>query len=230
MKTADPSRYIDHTLLKPEATRSDIEKLCREAKRWNFASVCVNPCWASLAAEKLKGSGVKTCAVIGFPLGGDTVVERISAIATLLEAGVEEFDFVMNAGRFRSDAEELFDEYAFIAMLFGGRFVGKLIIECCLLTDDEKTLACMMAKKAGFDFVKTSTGFGSGGATVHDVRLIRKAVGRKTGVKAAGGIRTLADVEAMIAAGATRIGTSSGVGIMKEYKKREKSDGGRMHS
>lgn len=225
MKTVDIAKYIDHTLLKPEATADDIAKLCREAKRFGFASVCVHPCWAALAAKKLKGSGVKTCTVVGFPLGCDLTIEQSLAIETMRAAGVREFDFAMNTGRFRSDAVRLFKEYEFLLQMFDKSIVTKLIIECCNLSDDEKIEACHMAYLAGFDFVKTSTGFGSGGATVEDVRLMRKAVGTSLGVKASGGIRTLADAEAMITAGATRIGTSAGVEIMKEYRKRKMENG-----
>ena len=214
--------YIDHTFLKPNGTPADIAKLCREAKRYAFASVCVHPCAVQRCAKLLKGSGVAVCTVIGFPLGQHTPTTILYEALEAVEHGATELDFVINVSELkalvkRGDVEPLRERWAFILEAVHGLkpgIVTKLIIECCYLTDAEKVAACRMAKAAGFDFVKTSTGFGTGGATVADVKLMRKAVGRKLGVKAAGGIRTKETALAMIAAGATRLGSSAGCEIV----------------
>jgi len=212
---------IDHTFLKAAGDADAIRKLCLEAKRCHFASVCVNPCEVELAAKLLKKSDVKVCTVVGFPLGQNTTLIKCEEAADAVDNGATELDFVINVRLLKHNPEACRQELEFLveecrAMSDG--LVLKLIIECCYLTKEEKVLACKMAKKAGFDFVKTSTGFGTGGATVEDVKLMRKTVGKKMGVKAAGGIRTLADAEALIAAGATRLGCSAGMAILKEMK------------
>lgn len=216
------AKYIDHTFLKPNGTPADIAKLCREARKHGFASVCVHPCEVARCAKLLKGTDVAVCTVIGFPLGQNTPTTILYEAMEAVEAGATELDFVVNVNELKcgvrkSAVDELAKRWGLIVEAVKGLradTVTKLIIECCYLTDEEKVAACKMAKKAGFDFVKTSTGFGPGGATAADVRLMRKAVGRKMGVKAAGGIRTKADAEAMIAAGATRLGCSAGVAIV----------------
>lgn len=218
----DLAPYIDHTFLRPDGSPEDCAKLCREAKKYGFASVCVHPCEVRRCARLLKGTDVAVCTVIGFPLGQNAPTTILYEALGAVESGARELDFVINVGELkvaaaRGDAEDLRKRWAFIIEAVKGldaSVVTKLIIECCYLTDHEKVVACKLAKAAGFDFVKTSTGFGTGGATVADVRLMRKAVGRKMGVKAAGGIRTRADAEAMIAAGATRLGCSAGVAIV----------------
>jgi deoxyribose-phosphate aldolase len=210
---------IDHTLLKPEATKDQIRKLCEEAKEHRFASVCVNPTYVRLAAKLLRGSAVKVCTVVGFPLGAHTTEIKATEARRAIREGAKEIDMVINIGALKSGEEELVHEdiLAVVKVCHEAGALCKVIIEAALLTDKEKTLACQAARRAQADFVKTSTGFGPGGATVHDVRLMAEAIrGASMGVKAAGGIRTLADVQRMLEAGATRIGTSSGVQIMKE--------------
>ena len=209
---------IDHTCLKPDAVEADIKKLCREAKKFRFASVCVNPCYIDLAKKSLKGSGVNVCTVIDFPLGQSLVEARCAEAKYAVDHGADELDFVMNVSLLKNDPVAAHEELGIVAAYCRQCTPGvvtKLIIECCNLTDDEKLLACKIAKDVGFDFVKTSTGFGKGGATVADVRLMRKAIGRKMGLKAAGGIRTRDDAVAMLKAGATRLGCSAGVAIMQ---------------
>ena len=216
------AKYIDHTFLKPNGSPKDIAKLCREAKKYGFASVCVHPCEVKRCAKLLKGTDVAVCTVIGFPLGQNTPTTILYEALEAIESGAKELDFVINVNELKvasakGDAGELQKRWCFIIEAVKGLradVVTKLIIECCYLTDEEKVVACKLAKAAGFDFVKTSTGFGTGGATVADVKLMRKTVGKKMGVKAAGGIRTKADAEAMIAAGATRLGCSAGVAIV----------------
>ena len=210
--------YIDHTFLKPDGDEDAIRKLCREAKKYGFASVCVSPAEVKLAAKLLKKSSVKVCTVIDFPLGQSTVVCKTFEAIEAIENGAKELDFVINQRLLKYDPEACQQELSVIADVIKRKdasIVTKLIIECCNLTKDEKILACRMAKKAGFDFVKTSTGFAKGGATVEDVKLMRKTVGKKMGVKAAGGIRDKATALAMIEAGATRLGCSAGVEICK---------------
>ena len=214
----DLAKFIDHTFLRPDGDADAIRRLCREAKKYGFASVCVNPCEVGLAARLLKGSRVAVCTVVGFPLGQNTYsIKRAEALDAIAH-GATELDFVINVRLLKHDPDACAAELdGLVAACREARdgLVLKLIIECCFLTDAEKRLACRLAKKAGFDFVKTSTGFGSGGATVKDVKLMRRAVGPKMGVKAAGGIRTREDALAMIAAGATRIGCSAGVQILQ---------------
>lgn len=210
------AKYIDHTFLGMGGDADAVRKLCREAAKYGFASVCVNPSEVSLAARLLKKSAVKVCTVIGFPLGQSTTAIKIAEAIDAVCNGARELDFVINVRLLKHDPDECLRELCGIIRAVRGTghsIETKLIIECCQLSDAEKTLACRLAKKAGFDFVKTSTGFGSGGATVADVKLMRRAVGKKMGVKAAGGIRDKATALAMIAAGATRIGSSAGVAI-----------------
>lgn len=208
--------YIDHTLLKADATMGDITRIAGEAASYGFASVCVNPCWVPLCRKLLDGTGVKVCTVVGFPLGAASSRAKAAETAAAVEDGADEIDMVINIGYLRSgmDDEVLGDIKAVREACLGK--VLKVIIEACLLTDEEKIRACRLAEEAGADFVKTSTGFSSGGATVADVALMRKAVGGRLKVKAAGGIRTLADARAMIGAGASRIGASAGIAIVRE--------------
>ena len=208
--------YIDHTLLKADATMGDITRIAGEAASYGFASVCVNPCWVPLCRKLLDGAGVKVCTVVGFPLGAASSRAKAAETAAAVEDGADEIDMVINIGYLRSgmDDEVLGDIKAVREACLGK--VLKVIIEACLLTDEEKIRACRLAEEAGADFVKTSTGFSSGGATVADVALMRKAVGGRLKVKAAGGIRTLADARAMIGAGASRIGASAGIAIVRE--------------
>ena len=208
------NKYIDHTLLKPESTQDQIDNLIAEAKEYNFASVCVNPTWVSLAAEALKDSDVKVCTVIGFPLGANT--SRVKAFETkdAIENGADEIDMVINIGRLKAKEYD-FVENDIRAVVEASRDkLVKVIIETCLLTNEEKEKACQLSVAAGADYVKTSTGFSTAGANVHDVALMRKTVGPNIGVKAAGGARSYADAEAFVKAGATRIGASSGVAIV----------------
>ena len=209
---------IDHTLLKPEATREQVEQLCDEAKQYGFASVCVNPAHVRLCAQRLKGSPVKVCAVVGFPLGATLPEVKAFETQQALEAGATEIDMVINIGALKDKDADLVarDMAAVVRTAHAGNALVKVIIEAALLSDDEKTTACQLAQSAGADFVKTSTGFGPGGATVEDVALMRRVVGPMMGIKAAGGIRTLADAQKMMAAGATRIGASASVKIMAE--------------
>jgi deoxyribose-phosphate aldolase len=211
---------IDHTLLKPDATRSDIETLCREAAQYEFASVCVNPTWVALCARLLQGSRVKVCSVVGFPLGATTADTKHYETRRAIFDGAREIDMVVNVGALKSGDLRLVqrDIEAVTAPCRDAGAVSKVIIEAALLTDEEKITACTLAKAAGADFVKTSTGFGPGGATAHDVALMRRAVGEEMGVKAAGGVRDLEAVKAMVAAGATRIGASAGVRIVQESR------------
>ncbi len=208
--------YIDHTLLKPEATESQIRALCAEARQWRFASVCVNPRWAATAAEELRGSRVKVCTVIGFPLGASVSAVKEFEARRAVADGADELDMVVSVGDLKAGRDEYVrSDIAAVARGAQGRTV-KVIIEACLLTDEEKARACRLAAAAGADFVKTSTGFSKGGATVHDVALMRAVVGPDVGVKAAGGIHTRAEAEEMIAAGATRIGASAGAAICRK--------------
>ena len=210
---------IDHTLLKPDATRSDIEALCREAADYGFASVCVNPTWVALCARLLAGRGV-VCSVVGFPLGATTPDTKHYETRRAIFDGAREIDMVINVGALKSGDVRVVerDIEAVTAPCREGGALSKVIIEAALLTDDEKVTACTLAKAAGADFVKTSTGFGPGGATVADVALMRRVVGAEMGVKAAGGVRDLEGLKAMVAAGATRIGASAGVRIVQESR------------
>ena len=207
--------YIDHTLLKPEASREQIRAVCNEAKQYHFASVCVNSCWVPLIAEELKGSGVSVCCVIGFPLGASLSSVKAFEAREAVAAGAQEIDMVINVGAVKSGGWELVKEDIVAVNAAKGTAKLKVIIETCLLTDEEKVRVCQIAKEAGADFVKTSTGFSTGGATVHDVELMRRTVGPEMGVKASGGIRTLEDALAMIEAGASRLGASAGVKIIE---------------
>jgi deoxyribose-phosphate aldolase len=219
--TADGiATMIDHTLLKPEATRMDMETLCREAAEYRFASVCVNPAWVSTCARLLRDSSVKVCSVVGFPLGATTSDTKHYETRRAIFDGAREIDMVINVGALKS-AELRVVEQDIEAVTLPCREVGvvsKIIIEAALLSDDEKVTACTLAKAAGADYVKTSTGFGPGGATAADVALMRRVVGDEMGVKAAGGVRDLEAVKAMVAAGATRIGASAGVRIVQESR------------
>jgi deoxyribose-phosphate aldolase len=211
---------IDHTLLKPDATRQQIEELCREAAQFKFATVCVNPTWVALCARLLSGSGVGVCSVVGFPLGATTADAKGYETRRVIFDGAREVDMVINVGALKSGelrvVERDIDSVTSPCRECG--VLSKVIIEAALLTDDEKVTACTLAKAAGADYVKTSTGFGPGGATAADVALMRRIVGAEMGVKAAGGVRDLEGVKAMIAAGATRVGASAGVKIVKEAR------------
>jgi deoxyribose-phosphate aldolase len=214
------SGLIDHTLLKPDATRTDIEQLCREAAEFHFATVCVNPSWVALAASLLRGAGVGVCSVVGFPLGATTADVKQYEARRAIYDGASEIDMVINIGALKSgdlrtvekDIEAVVDPCRQCGV------ISKVIIEAALLTDEEKITASTLSKAAGADFVKTSTGFGPGGATAADVALMRRVVGAEMGVKAAGGVRDLEGLKAMVAAGATRVGASAGVRIVQESK------------
>lgn len=211
------ARLIDHTILKPDALREEISRLCAEALRYEFASVCVNSAWVPLAADALAGSSVKVCTVVGFPLGACATQAKVSETEIAISAGAREIDMVLNAGLLRggeTDAVES-DIRAVVEASHARGAIVKVILETSLLTDAQKALACEISKRAGADFVKTSTGFGKSGATAADVALMRGIVGPDVGVKASGGVRTLDDVRVMVAAGASRIGTSSGVAILE---------------
>lgn len=208
------NKYIDHTLLKPESTQEQIAKLVFEAKEYDFASVCVNPTWVSYCANELSGTDVKVCTVIGFPLGATTSATKAFEAKEAIENGASEVDMVINIGLLKSGQYQAVEDDIRAVVEASGDKLVKVIIEACLLTDEETVKACELSVSAGADFVKTSTGFSIHGATVEDVALMRKTVGDKVGVKAAGGARSLADAEAFIAAGATRIGTSAGVAIV----------------
>ncbi len=212
----DLAKYIDHTLLKPDATASDIDRLCAEAKEYGFASVCVNPTWVKRAATNLRGTDVKTTSVIGFPLGANTSEIKAMEARRALRDGARELDMVINIGFLKSGFTDLVQK-DIEKVVDAGHEVGalvKVIIEAGLLTDAEKVIACLLAKRAKADYVKTSTGFLAGGATVYDVALMRETVGPDMGVKASGGVHTAEEAEEMIAAGATRIGASAGVQIV----------------
>ena len=209
---------IDHTLLKPDATRHDIEKLCREAAQFHFATVCVNPAWVALSAKLLHGSGVGVCSVVGFPLGATTADVKHYETRRAIFDGATEIDMVINIGALKSGDLTVVerDIAAVVQPCHEATVISKVILEVALLTDDEKIAACTLAKAVGADFVKTSTGFASGGATAHDVALMRRVVGAAMGVKAAGGVRDYEGLKAMVAAGATRVGASAGVKIVQE--------------
>ena len=211
---------IDHTLLKPDASRADIEKLCREAAEFNFATVCVNPAWVFLAATLLRGKGVGVCSVVGFPLGATTADVKHFETRRAIYDGANEIDMVINIGALKSGDLRVVEQdiEAVVDPCRQCGVISKVIIEAALLTDEEKITACTLSKAAGADFVKTSTGFASGGATAADVALMRRVVGSDMGVKAAGGVRDLEGLRAMVAAGATRVGASAGVKIVQESK------------
>ncbi|HYP25251.1 MAG TPA: deoxyribose-phosphate aldolase [Blastocatellia bacterium] len=212
------ARFIDHTLLKPEATRDDILKLCEEGARYGFASVCINPTWVRDAACALRGSGVKVCTVIGFPLGANTPDTKAYEARRAIFDGASELDMVINVGALKSGDYETVarDVSAVVEVAHEAGLICKVIIETALLSDEEKVKACLIAKEARADFVKTSTGFSKGGATVSDIALMRRTVGGEMGVKASGGVKDLKSAQEMIQAGATRIGASVGVKIVQE--------------
>ena len=215
----DPSiaALIDHTILKPDATRADIVKVCREARQYGFASVCVNPYWVPVVRAELDGSPVKVCSVVGFPLGATSTEAKVCETAAALRAGAQEIDMVINVGALRSGDHEAvkLDIQQVVRVAHEAGAIVKVILETALLDDNQKAVACTLVKLAGADFVKTSTGFGPSGATAQDVALMRSVVGSEMGVKASGGIRTLADLKSMTAAGATRIGASASVKIVE---------------
>jgi deoxyribose-phosphate aldolase len=210
------AKYIDHTNLKSTATKADIIKLCVEAKEYGFASVCVQSCYAELAAKKLSGSDVKVCCTIGFPLGTNSTESKAFEAEDAVNRGAKEIDMVVNVGAVKdADWEYVKSDIRAVREAIGGNGILKVIIEACLLTDEEKIMACRTAAEAGAEFVKTSTGFSTGGATEHDVKLMRETVGQRLGVKAAGGIRNFEQAVKMIEAGASRIGASAGIDIVK---------------
>ncbi|QPC46933.1 deoxyribose-phosphate aldolase [Mangrovibacillus cuniculi] len=214
--TTNVAKLIDHTLLKADAVTAEVEILCTEAREYGFASVCVNPTWVNYAAEQLKGSGVDVCTVIGFPLGASTPEVKAFETTNAIENGATEVDMVINIGALKDKNDELvLRDIKAVVDAAKGKALTKVIIETCLLTDEEKVRACELSVKAGADFVKTSTGFSTGGATVEDIALMRKTVGPDLGVKASGGVRSAEDAAAMTKAGATRIGASSGVKIVQ---------------
>ncbi|MFX3623783.1 MAG: deoxyribose-phosphate aldolase [Ectobacillus sp.] len=211
----DYAKLIDHTLLKADTKKDAIVTLCEEAKQHHFASVCVNPTWVETAAQLLRGTDVKVCTVIGFPLGANTPETKAFETKDAIEKGATEIDMVINIGALKDKNDELVErDIRAVVEAAKGKALVKVIIETCLLTEEEKVRACELSVKAGADFVKTSTGFSTGGATLEDVALMRKTVGPDIGVKASGGVRDFAGMEAMVKAGATRIGTSSGVALV----------------
>lgn len=213
------ANYIDHTILKPEATIEDVKRLCREAKEYNFASVCVNGYYAKLVSQELLGSEVKTCVVVGFPLGAMTKEVKAFEANNAIENGASEIDMVINIGALKDKNYDLVKEdIEAVVNTAKGKAIAKVIIETCLLTDEEKVKACEISKEAKADFVKTSTGFSSAGATKEDIALMRKTVGSDLGVKASGGIRDFKTAMDMINAGASRIGASASIAIVKESK------------
>ena len=212
------NKLIDHTLLKAFATKDEIIKLCEEAKLYDFASVCVNPCNVALAKECLEGTDVRVCTVIGFPLGANTIEIKQAETMDAVNNGATEIDMVINIGKAKEhDYNYITEEIKSVVSVAGGNIV-KVIIEKCYLTDEEKVEVCRAASLAGAHFVKTSTGFGTGGATKEDVSLMRNSILDTMSVKASGGVKTLSDLNEMVAAGANRIGASSGINIIKEYK------------
>jgi deoxyribose-phosphate aldolase len=210
--------FIDHTLLKQDATQAQIVQLCAEARAYQFASVCVNPVHVALCGQLLRGSGVDVCTVIGFPLGATITAVKVFETCEVIDLGAAEVDMVIDIGALKSQnyAAVVGDITAVTEAAHSKQALVKVIIETALLTDEEKVIACQLAQAAGADFVKTSTGFSSAGATAEDVALMRRTVGPEMGVKAAGGVRSLSDAQAMIAAGATRIGASAGIAIVEE--------------
>jgi deoxyribose-phosphate aldolase len=214
MNKKDLARMIDHTILKADATEMEVEKLCNEALEYNFASVCINPAMVEKAATMLKGSDVKVCTVIGFPLGATTTEVKAFETEDVIKKGATEVDMVINIGKLKEgDLEYVKKDIEAVVNAAKGKALTKVIIETCLLTDEEKVTACKLSKEAGADFVKTSTGFSTGGATASDIKLMRETVGPELGVKASGGVRSNADAIAMIENGATRIGASASISI-----------------
>jgi deoxyribose-phosphate aldolase len=214
MLQLNAKKLIDHTLLKPETKKEEIMKLCEEAKQFGFASVVVNPTWVKTASDMLKGTEVNTCTVIGFPLGANSPEVKAFEAKNAVENGATEVDTVINIGALKDKNDDLVErDIQAVVEAVKGKALVKVIIEACLLTDEEKVRVCQLAVKAGADYVKTSTGFSLHGATFEDVALMRKTVGSTMGVKASGGVRNLNDLKQMVEAGATRIGTSSGVAL-----------------
>ena len=210
------NKLIDHTALKPNTNKESILKLIAEAKTYDFASVCVNPCWVALAHQELKNTDVKVCTVIGFPLGANTTEVKVFETKDAIEKGAQEIDMVINIAMLKDkEYDYVENEIHQIVEAAKDKAIVKVIIETCLLTNEEKIKACELSQKAGADFVKTSTGFSTGGATVHDIALMRKTVGAEMGVKASGGVHTHEEALAMVEAGATRIGASAGVKLLK---------------
>ncbi|KGK86132.1 deoxyribose-phosphate aldolase [Clostridium sp. HMP27] len=213
------ARMIDHTVLKADTKEEKIEEICKEALQYNFASVCINPCNIEFAAKLLKGSEVKVCTVIGFPLGANTTATKAFETKDAIEKGASEVDMVINIGKLKDkDYDYVKKDIEAVVKEAKGKALTKVIIETCLLTDEEKIMACKLSKEAGSDFVKTSTGFSTGGATVSDIKIMREAVGENLGVKASGGVRTYEDSIAIINAGATRIGASASIDIINKAK------------
>ncbi|WP_373471791.1 deoxyribose-phosphate aldolase [Carnobacterium alterfunditum] len=214
--TVELNKTIDHTLLKPEATEAQIKMLCEEAAEYDFMSVCINPTWVKKAAELLNGTDVKVCTVIGFPLGANTSEVKAFEAENAIQNGATEVDMVINIGALKGGNDALVQsDIESVVNVSKGRALSKVIIETALLTNEEKIRACELAKKAGADFVKTSTGFSTGGATLEDIKLMRATVGPDMGVKASGGVRTTEDAKQFIEAGATRLGSSNGLAIVK---------------
>ena len=214
MKKDVIASMIDHTILKPDATRKKVQKICEEAVENNFASVCINPCNVAMCAVLLKGSNIKVCTVIGFPLGATTSSVKAFEALDAVKNGADEIDMVINIGRLKDkDYDYVREDIKGVVEAAGEKALIKVIIETCLLTDDEKIVACKLAKEAGADFVKTSTGFSTGGASVSDIRLMRETIGSVMGIKAAGGIHTYEDVVGLVEAGASRIGASASIAI-----------------
>jgi len=215
MIVEDVAKYIDHTVLAANATREKIEQICKEAQQWHFASVCVNSCWVSLCAKILAKSEVMVCSVVGFPLGAMATESKAFEAKRAVIDGADEIDMVINVGWLKNHDDDLvLDDIAKVKQACGKKTL-KVIIETCLLTDEQKVRACRLAKTAGADFVKTSTGFSTGGAKESDIRIMRKTVGPELGVKASGGIHTYEEAKTMIDAGATRIGASCGIAIVE---------------
>mgnify|MGYP002662462090 CR=1 FL=1 len=213
------SEYIDHTMLKADASQAEIIKLCQEAKQYDFYSVCINPNFVELAAKELKDSSVKVCTVIGFPLGASTSNTKAFETKDAIEKGATEVDMVINISKLKDKKDqEVLEDIMAVVDSSNGKALVKVIIETCLLTDEEKERACLLSKQAGANFVKTSTGFSTGGATKQDIALMRKTVGEKIGVKASGGVRTYEDAVTMIESGATRIGASASIAIVTNSK------------
>jgi deoxyribose-phosphate aldolase len=214
MRKEELARMIDHTILKPEATQEQVKSVCEEALKYNFASVCVNPGQVSFVADMLKGSEVKVCTVIGFPLGANTSSVKAFETSETIKQGAQEVDMVINIGRLKDkDYDYVREDIKAVVEAAKGKALTKVILETCLLTDEEKVIACKLSKEAGADFVKTSTGFSKGGATYEDIKLMRETVGPELGVKASGGVRNYEDAARMIEAGATRIGASASIAI-----------------
>ncbi|EKY22775.1 deoxyribose-phosphate aldolase [Clostridium celatum] len=219
MDKAQIAKMIDHTILKAEATEKEVIKLCKEAVEYNFASVCVNPAMVSVAANVLEGTDVDVCTVIGFPLGANTTEVKAFETADAIAKGATEVDMVINVGKLKErNLEYVKNDIKAVVDAAKGKALTKVIIETCLLTDEEKVIACELSKEAGADFVKTSTGFSTGGATASDIKLMRETVGPDMGVKASGGVRSREDAELMIENGATRIGASASIAICEGTK------------